>query len=187
MKDNKIKIYDMALIAMFAAVIAICAWLSVPAAVPFTMQTFGVFLTVGCLGGKKGTIAVLIYLLLGAVGVPVFAGFTGGPGRLIGTTGGYIFGFLFSALVMWASEGIFGRRKWVLLLSMVLGLLVCYGMGTAWFVLIYTKNTGPISFAAALAKCVLPYVLPDIIKIALAFAVSTKLGAIINKQKCFPG
>ena len=81
---------DMVYCAMFAVLIAVCSWISIPATVPFTLQTFGIFVTVGILGGKRGSVSVLIYLLLGAVGIPVFAGFKGGIGALLGTTGGYI-------------------------------------------------------------------------------------------------
>lgn len=102
------KTRDMALIAAFAAVITVCAWISVPAAVPFTLQTFAVFLAVGLLGGKRGTIAVAVYILLGAVGVPVFSGFNGGLGALLGITGGYILGFLAAAAVMWGLTSVLG-------------------------------------------------------------------------------
>ena len=95
-----IKTRDIAYIAFFAVVIAVCSWISIPTVVPFTLQTFAVFLTVGVLGGKRGTLAVFVYILLGVCGVPVFSGFSGGIGVLLGQTGGYIAGFLFSALVM---------------------------------------------------------------------------------------
>ena len=124
------KTYDMVYIAVFAVLIAICSWISIPMTVPFTLQTFAVFLAVGVLGGKRGSLAVLIYILLGAVGIPVFAGFSGGVHALLGNTGGYIIGFLFSALVMWLIEKLFGRKTWVLGISMVLGLIVCYAIGT---------------------------------------------------------
>ena len=84
----------MVYIAVFAVLIAICSWISIPTTVPFTLQTFAVFLAVGVLGGKRGSLSVLIYILLGAVGIPVFAGFSGGFGILLGQTGGYIVGFL---------------------------------------------------------------------------------------------
>ena len=74
----KLKTVDMAYIALFAVLITICSWISIPAAVPLTFQTFGVFLAVGVLGGKRGTLSVVTYLLLGAVGLPVFSGFRGG-------------------------------------------------------------------------------------------------------------
>ena len=84
----KSKAYDLVLIALFAALMALCAWVTVPYAVPFTMQTFGVFLALLLLGGKRGTICMAVYLLLGAVGLPVFSGFRGGVGALVGSTGG---------------------------------------------------------------------------------------------------
>ena len=174
-KATRMKTSDLAYIAMFAAIMAVCSWISIPATVPFTLQTFGVFLAVGVLGGKRGTLAVLIYLLLGAVGAPVFAGFAGGVGCLMGSTGGYIVGFLLSALIMWGMEHLFGRRKWSLAFSMVLGLLVCYAFGTVWYIFVYTSNTGTIGIFTALAWCVFPFVIPDIIKIVLALAICEKL------------
>lgn len=173
--STKTKIYDVAFIALFAAVMAVCSWISVPATVPFTLQTFGVFLAVGTLGGKRGSLAVLTYLLLGAVGAPVFAGFSGGIGCILGSTGGYIVGFLFSALVMWAMEHFLGKKKWVLALSMVIGLLVCYAFGTAWFMIVYANNTGAIGLWTALSWCVLPYIIPDAIKIVLALVLCKRL------------
>lgn len=92
------KTYDLVYIAVFAVVMAVCSWISIPAQVPFTLQTFGVFMAVGVLGGKRGTLAVLVYVLLGAVGVPVFAGFSGGIGALLGNAGGYIIGFILSLI-----------------------------------------------------------------------------------------
>ena len=173
--STKTKIYDVAFIALFAAVMAVCSWISVPATVPFTLQTFGVFLAVGTLGGKRGSLAVLTYLLLGAVGAPVFAGFSGGIGCILGSTGGYIVGFLFSALVMWAMEHFLGKRKWVLALSMVIGLLVCYAFGTAWFMIVYANNTGAIGLWTALSWCVFPYIIPDAVKIMLALVLCKRL------------
>lgn len=173
--STKTKIYDVAFIALFAAVMAVCSWISVPATVPFTLQTFGVFLAVGTLGGKRGSLAVLTYLLLGAVGAPVFAGFSGGIGCILGSTGGYIVGFLFSALVMWAMEHFFGKSRWVLAISMVIGLLVCYAFGTAWFMIVYANNTGVIGLWTALSWCVFPYIIPDAIKIVLALVLCKRL------------
>ena len=90
------KVRNMALCGLFTAVLAICAWISVPMGdTVITLQTFGIFLTLRLLGGKRGTVTVLVYLLLGAIGAPVFSGFRGGLGALLGTTGGYIFGFIF--------------------------------------------------------------------------------------------
>lgn len=177
---TKITTKDMAYIALFAVIIAICSWLSVPATIPFTLQTFGIFLTVGVLGGKRGTLSVLVYLLLGIIGIPVFSGFTGGVGRLLGTTGGYIIGFLFSAMVMWAMEQFLGKKRWVLAVSMLLGLIVCYAFGTIWFMLVYANTTGQIGVWTALGWCVFPYIIPDLIKIVLALVLCKRLAKIIQ-------
>ena len=180
--NTKLKTRDFALAAMFAAVMAVCSWISIPAAVPFTMQTFGVFLSVGLLGGKRGSLAITVFLLLGAIGLPVFSGFSGGLGYMLGATGGYIIGFLFSALVMWLIEAKFGRDIRVLTVSMVIGLLVCYAFGTAWFMIVYTKNTEAIGLATALSWCVIPYIIPDVIKIALAVMLTRKLRPVLNSM-----
>ena len=174
------KTYDMVYIAVFAVLIAICSWISIPTTVPFTLQTFAVFLAVGVLGGKRGSLSVLIYILLGAVGIPVFAGFSGGFGILLGSTGGYIIGFLFSALLMWGMEALLGKKTWVLGLSMVLGLIVCYAIGTVWFMAVYTKNSGPVGLAAVLSWCVIPFIIPDLIKIALALVLSKRFSVILK-------
>ena len=178
---KRISVYDLVMVALFAALIAVCAWITIPGAVPFTLQTMGVFLAVGLLGGKRGTAAVLVYILLGAVGMPVFSGFSGGVGRLLGTTGGYIIGFLVAALAMWALEAIFGKAKWVLPVSMLLGLLLCYAFGTAWFLVLYTQIKGAISVASVLSMCVVPFIIPDLLKIALALLLTSRLSKFIKK------
>lgn len=185
-RSSPLTINDITLIALFTSITAVCSWISVPATVPFTLQTFAVFLTCGLLGGRRGTVTVIIYLLLGAIGIPVFSGFTGGIGHLLGPTGGYIIGFLFTALIMWGAEavsgrgtssasGAAGRTDFVLALSMLLGLAACYAFGTAWFMTVYARTSGPIGLQAALGWCVLPYIIPDLIKIAVALLLCRRL------------
>ncbi len=171
----KLKTKDLALCALFAALIAVCAWISIPATVPFTLQTFAIFAALGLLGGKRGTAAVAVYLLLGAIGVPVFAGFQGGIGALLGTTGGYLLGFLLTALIEWGMEARFGSKTGVFLLSAVLGMLVCYAFGTAWYLVVYARTKGAISLATALGWCVVPFLIPDAVKIALAVLLRGRL------------
>ena len=132
-------------------------------------------MAVGVLGGKKGTASVGLYLLLGVLGVPVFAGMTGGIGVLLGTTGGYIIGFFFSALVMWAMEKLPGKRSVIQVISMIIGLLVCYTFGTLWFMMVYMKNQGAVGLMTVLGWCVIPFIIPDILKIVLAYGLSRKL------------
>lgn len=172
---SKSKTYDLVYIGVFAVLMAVCSWISIPTAVPFTLQTFGVFMAVGVLGGKKGTASVGLYLLLGVLGVPVFAGMTGGIGVLLGTTGGYIIGFFFSALVMWVMEKLPGKRSVIQVISMIIGLLVCYTFGTLWFMMVYMKNQGVVGLMTVLGWCVIPFIIPDILKIVLAYGLSRKL------------
>lgn len=179
---NRTKTYDMVCIAIFAVLMAVCSWISIPTTVPFTLQTFGLFLTVGVLGGKRGTVSILIFLLLGAVGIPVFSGFTGGLGILFSTTGGYLIGFLFSGLTMWALEKLLGRKTWALAFAMVLAMVIYFAFGTVWFMIVYAKNVGAIGLTAVLGWCVLPFVIPDILKMILALMLSGRLRRIIEKQ-----
>lgn len=173
------KTLDMVYIALVAVVMAICSWIVVPMAVPFTLQTFGVFLAVLLLGGKRGTLAVLLYILMGAVGLPVFSGFRGGLGALLGYTGGYISGFFLLALTMWFFEAHWGKGVWIRRISMMLGLILCYAFGTVWYVVVYAKNVGKIGAATVLLSCVVPFVIPDILKMMLATTVSKRLtGAV---------
>ncbi len=180
---KKFKTIDLILIAMFAALMAVCAWITIPATVPFTLQTMGVFLAIGLLGGKRGSLSVLIYVLLGAVGLPVFSGFKGGLGALLGTTGGYIIGFIASALIMWLieklTEKLSAKDKKIAaiisIFSMLIGLIVCYAFGTAWFMVVYANTKEPISLMTCLGWCVFPFVVPDLIKIALAYVLTLRL------------
>ena len=178
---SKFRTLDMAYMALFAVLMAVCSWISLPLGpVPFTLQTFAVFLAVGVLGGRRGTITILVYILMGAVGLPVFSNFSGGIGQLMGATGGYILGFLGSALVMWAMEGLLGKKTWVLAVSMVLGLVVCYAFGTFWFMQVYARTSGPVGVMAALGWCVFPYILPDLGKIALALLLGNRLSRVLK-------
>lgn len=179
-KATRSKTRDMVYIAIFAVIIAICSWISIPATVPFTLQTFGIFVTVGLLGGKRGSMSVLIYILLGTIGIPVFAGFSGGFGVILGTTGGYIIGFLLSALIMWVMEELLGKKTWILALSMVIGLIACYAFGTLWFMLLYGKNVGEIGLWTTLGWCVFPFIIPDIIKIVAALFVCKRLSGLLG-------
>ena len=169
---NRGKTYDMAYIGVFTVLITICSWISIPTLVPFTHQTFSVFLAVSVLGGKRGTLAVVVYVLLGAIGVPVFGEFTGGIGIILRNTGGYIIGFIFSALSMWLIESLFGRKLWVQGIAMVLGLLACYAVGTAWFMFVYMRDAGAVGLSTVLGWCVIPFIIPDAVKIALALMLS---------------
>lgn len=165
--------------ALMAVLIAVCSWISVQTVVPFTLQTFAVFCALELLGGARGTVAVAVYLLLGAAGAPVFAGFTGGLGILLGSTGGYLLGFLLTGLVYWLFERL-GRSLWLRVAALLLGLALCYAFGTLWFVEVYSRANGPLSVMTALSWCVLPFLLPDGLKLVLALLLSARLRPLLK-------
>ncbi len=169
---------ELVYIAVCAALTAVCSWISIPAIPPlppFTLQTFAVFLVLLLIGGRRGFLAVLTYVLLGAAGLPVFAHFTGGVGILFGTTGGYIIGFLFTAALYWALERFLPDGPAGKLAVLVLGLIVCYAFGTVWFMAVYARQSGAIGLGTALSWCVLPFIIPDLVKLALAWILSATL------------
>lgn len=131
-----------------------------------TLQTFGIFLALFALGGKWGSVSILVYLLLGLMGTPVFSSFQGGIGTLVGITGGYLWGFLLTGLIYWAFE------KLCKPVGVILGMLICYLCGSIWFCL-YVG--GEVGIYAAFAKCVLPYLIFDGLKVLLAWTVSKKI------------
>ena len=168
------QIKNMARCALFAALLCLCAWIYLPLGQnPITLQTFALFLTLELLGGKYGSLVCLVYLLLGAAGLPVFSGFRGGFGMLLGATGGYLWGFLLCALLYWLITALFGKRFH--LLGCLLGLVLCYGLGSFWFYRVYLQAGSPLGIGFVILKCVVPFVLPDLVKLFLALALSKKL------------
>ena len=160
-------IRNMTRCALTAAMISVCAWITLPGPVPFTLQTFGVFLTLELLGGSLGTRAILVYLGLGLLGLPVFSGFRGGPGMLLGATGGFLTGFILQSLVFLGLE----RLRVPRFPAHFLSLAVCYSFGAIW----YALYAGGESISAVLAVCVVPFVLPDLGKLLLAFWLGKRL------------
>lgn len=172
---KKEKIYSITLTALMSAVICVCSWITVPlGSIPFTLQTFGVFLALRFLGGKKGTLSIIIYLLLGAVGLPVFSNFGAGVGKILGPTGGYMLGFIFSGIVIMLLEKFDRKIKYFRILTDIIALTGCYALGTAWFYIFIGVKNG-MSIFAVLSACVIPFILPDIIKIALAEIIASKI------------
>ena len=160
---------------LYVALLAISAWMTVPAPVPFTMQTMAV-LTIGALlGSGQGCICVGVYLLLGVIGVPVFSGFRGGVQVLLGPTGGYLLGFLLSAFVAgWAGKRF--RSEWILAVCFAAAVLLCYGFGTLWYALLYSGG----ELGAILLTCVVPVLLPDALKIVLSLLLLRRLRTVIH-------
>ena len=183
MKNNKTKkrLLDMCYISLFCAVIVVCSWVAIPLTVSVTLQTFAICACAGLLGAAKGTLSVVLYIALGAVGLPVFTGFKGGIGALAGNTGGYIIGFIFTALIVGLAVDLFGRKTSVLFIFMSLGIMVCYLFGSVWYWFLYTSGTGNIAFTYILMTCVVPFLIPDAVKIILAVIIVKRVGKLLYK------
>ena len=178
---------DMTLIALVTAVMCLLCPFAVPVGpIPVTLGVFAVFLAVYVLGTLRSAIACLLYILLGALGLPVFSGYSGSLGKLLGPTGGYIIGYVFLALLtglIFALAGKTHARGVRLLLlqtiGMLLGLFVCYFFGTLWFTLY--KSTDGMTFAQALSVCVVPFLSFDLAKIAAALVAGNAIGGALKK------
>jgi biotin transport system substrate-specific component len=175
--QNKIKTFNLVLVGVLAAVLAVIGPFAIPIGpVPITLATFGIILSGYVLGHKFGTLAVGIYILLGAVGLPIFSGATGGIGKILGPTGGYIIAWLFLAFATGFAVKKFPGKIYLHVAGALIGELVLYLIGTAWFIFV-TKYT----LDRALAVCVIPFIPGDSIKLALAVIV----GAILRKKLSF--
>lgn len=164
-----------AYVALGVALISVCSWISIPTVVPFTLQTFAIFAVLGLLGGRLGTLSILCYLGVGLVGLPVFAGFSAGPGALLGATGGYLLGFLGAGLLYWLITSRLGDGQLVMAVSLALGLLLVYTFGSLWFMTVYANTTGAVGLLSVLSWCVFPFLLPDTLKLALALLVTRRV------------
>lgn len=182
-RRDRTKTLDLVYTAIGVTLIAVCSWITIPMTVPFTLQTFAVFAVLLILGGKRGTLATLVYVLMGAVGIPVFSGFGGGIGILFGKTGGYILGFVLAGLVYWAMTAALGDKLAIRIAALAAGLVVCYAFGTAWFMHLYMKNTGPVGLMTVLSWCVFPFIVPDIVKLGMAVLVSRRIKPLLDRHE----
>lgn len=158
------KTKDLITCALFAALTAVCSYIFIPlpfTPVPMNLALLPIFVAGGLLGPRNGAVAAAVYVLLGAVGLPVFNGGTGGLSILVGPTGGFIAGYITCAYLSGKIKNPAGP---------IAGLLSCYFLGTVWFSFI----TGATP-AAAIAMCVAPFILGDALKIIAASALIRRL------------
>lgn len=181
MKSN-IKIRTLTEISICTALLCICSWITIPAVIPFTLQTLSIFFVLSLLGGKKGIAAISLYTLMGIIGIPVFSGFKSGIGHLFNYTGGFIIGFIFCGVVYLVFESFANKGKLQQYIILFCGLLVCYLIGTIWFIFISTINNTNYNFWYVITVCVLPYIIPDILKLLLAVFLANKLKPIIERS-----
>lgn len=181
--NNKKLTADIALIAMFTALITVCSWISMPfLGVPVSLQTFAVFLATAVLGTKRATASVLSYILLGLTGVPVFSGFNSGISAFLGATGGYLIGFIFAAMITGILIKKLPDKKLWKIISMCAGQIICYIFGMFWYGFIYLKSS-ETNVTLIFSLCVAPFIIPDIIKITAAAFLSDTVKKAVKKQK----
>lgn len=188
---NRAFIYDLVLISISAALITVCSWISIPLGpVPFTLQTMAILAVMLTCGGRRGTIAICVYLALGACGVPVFAGFKSGMTALLGPTGGFLIGFIVSALVYWLLEKLFFKKlmtstvkTWVFgAIDSVIFEIVLYVVGVIWFMTVYAAKTGPVGLGTVMGWCVIPFIIPDIVKLIAAVFIGERARKIVKQS-----
>ncbi len=174
---NSTKTRNMVYTALLAAIICILAPISIPAGlVPITLGTLAMYFVAAVAGAKRTAVALCLYILIGCVGIPVFAGFTGGFQRVAGITGGYIVGFLPMSVL---TAFLIDQKPdciWMYPVAMVAGTVLLYVVGTAWFVLQSGRT-----LAAALAACVLPFLFGDALKIAVASIFAPRLRKVLQR------
>ena len=186
---NRSFIYDLVLISISAALITVCSWISIPfGPVPFTLQTLAILAVMLTCGGRRGTIAILVYLAMGLCGVPVFAGFKGGVASFAGPTGGFLIGFIFAALLYWLLEKLIFKRlmtgtikTWIFgVLNSVLFEVVMYFIGVIWFMTVYAAQTGPVGIATVMSWCVIPFIIPDVVKLIAAVITGERARKLVR-------
>ncbi|MGN0984276.1 MAG: biotin transporter BioY [Gemmiger sp.] len=172
MQTTSNRVHNLVLCALFAALTAVCSQISIPlpGGVPINLALLSVYMAGTLLGGVKGTVSQLVFVLLAAIGVPVLAGFQGGPSALFGKTGGYVIGYLLAALIVGFLGEHWGRRLWQLIVAMVAGCAACYVLGTAWFMVVSGAD-----LASSLTWCVIPFLPGDAVKIVLAALLTIQL------------
>ena len=163
--------------ALLAALLCVLSPFALPIGpVPVSLGLLAVYIVSALLNFKYGAAATAVFVLLGAFGAPVFTGFTGGFAKIAGPTGGYILGYLPCSLVIGLIVDAGEKRFWVYPLAFVFGTAVLYAFGTAWFVF-----TSGAKLAHALAVCVVPFLLGDALKIAVASVLCYKLRFVLKK------
>lgn len=172
----KIKTKNLVVCALMAALTAVFSQIAVPIGpVPINLALLSIFVAGAFLGPVYGTLSQLVYVLLGAISIPVFANFSGGLGIIVGPTGGYIIGYIFTAFITGIIIKKSNKSILMYIIAMVLGLVACYSLGTAWFIYV-TKRT----LIESLTLCVFPFLIGDAVKIALAIVITKRLEKVIK-------
>lgn len=178
MREKRIKTYNIILCGMMAAILCVLAPMSIPTTIPITLGTFVIFIMTYILTYKYAFISCMIYILLGIIGLPVFSGYQGGIGKVIGPTGGYIAGYLFIALICGYINNRYHTNKVLQIIGMTMSVVICYVLGTLWFS--YQQGMG---IYESFIICVVPFIIGDILKIVVALVVGNVLRKRLNFRR----
>lgn len=173
------KVKDMVITAVFAAIICMVSPFTIPIGpIPLSLATLAIYIAASTLNWKFGTLSVVVYVAIGAIGLPVFSNFGAGIQRLVGPTGGFIIGYILCALVIGLILKKHSIKKWLYPVAMVIGTIVLYACGTAWFMfsLDYT-------LVSALMVTTVPFLIGDVIKIVLASVIAPRLRMILSNNE----
>ena len=182
MKKKQKSVQSMIFIALFATLMCIGAWIHFPSPVPATMQTFVVFVALGLLGSKNTFIMLLVYIALGAVGLPVFSGFTSGVGALTGPTAGFIWGFLMGVPVFYIFEKYFANKKALIIIGYIIYILIHYIPGALWYCRFTAGEINTAGLASSALVTVVPFIVPDAVKLLVAILTINRLKKIIKTK-----
>ncbi|RBP44114.1 biotin transporter BioY [Garciella nitratireducens] len=179
--EKKSNVYQMVIIAVMAAVMCILGPLSIPIGiVPISFTNLAIYFALYILGRKRGTMSYIIYMFIGFIGIPVFSGFTGGPSKLLGPTGGYLIGFILMAIFAGFFIDRFIDKRYLCFIGMVLGTIICYLFGSIWL-----SYQGNMSIYAALNAGVIPFIPGDLVKIFIATLVGPQIRRQLIKSHLF--
>lgn len=175
-RSGSFTVRGMVFTAIFAAIICVAAPFSVQAGpIPITLATFAIYLAGTILGGKRGMAAVAVYIMIGAVGLPVFSNFNGGFGALTGPTGGYIIGYIPLVFLTGIFSEMNSKKHLTMIVGMVLGTVALYAFGTAWYMIMSGRD-----LITSLSLCALPFIPGDAVKIVCTAAVAIPLKTKLN-------
>ena len=176
--SSKIDVRSLVMIALMTAFISVSSIIAIPLVIPITLQTFGVYFALFFLGGKRGSISVFLYVLIGCLGLPVFSGFGGGVSRLFDAGGGYIIGFVVASLTYWLLVSVL-KCKGSRMIAIAVSLSTLYISGVLWYAFVYLGGGDGVVYAISVG--VLPFIIPDVIKIYLADFIARRLNKIKYK------
>ena len=178
----KSRINDIVLISLSIILITISAWIEIPFIVPFTLQTLAIFIITGLFKFRISFLSVVIYIVMGIIGIPVFSGFQGGIGVLMKYTGWFLLGFILIPIIYNIINKLIIKKNISLIISFIISLIIIYLIGSIWFYFVYTNMNDNVNFIDCIVISVLPFIIPDLFKLFISLILINKLSNIIKNE-----